>query len=192
MVQALIRAFAVGILFALLCGAQPDTSVNDSGTWRDIDQIHVNDSSTWRRIKRAWVNDSGTWRLFHVGLLLQDASLTCTGGAGAAIRLQAAGLDLKGVSGCSSFVAQTDQWGGDGAESGLAPNYQARLTNTSGTCSVDSEFQLFNVWYDLQDINPTQWSGIPSNCSGTWTLEIRDDTTLNVKAVAVYTISQSL
>lgn len=189
MVQVL-RVFVLAAALFLL-GAQPYTSINDGGTWRDIDGVHVNDGGTWRRIRRAWVNDGGTWRLVHVGLLLTDNTLSCIGGAAAGVRLQAAGLDLKGASGCSSFIAQTDHWGGDGAESGLAANYQARMT-ISGTCSFDSEFQVQNIWYDLQDVNPTQWSGIPSNCSGTWTLEIRDDTTLAVKAVAIYSVSQSL
>ena len=37
-------------------------SVNDSGTFREAQQIFVNDAGTWRTIKKVQVNDNGTWR----------------------------------------------------------------------------------------------------------------------------------
>ena len=42
--------------------------VNDSGTWRNIQEIYVKDSGIWRQIYTETINDSGTWRSVYPDL----------------------------------------------------------------------------------------------------------------------------
>lgn len=61
---SLLRKLFLATLVAVYTASSAWASIeiNDSGTWRFIDQIKVNDSGTWRQIKQVQVNDSGTWR----------------------------------------------------------------------------------------------------------------------------------
>lgn len=36
--------------------------VNDSGTWKEAQEVHVNDGGTWKEAQEVWVNDNGTWK----------------------------------------------------------------------------------------------------------------------------------
>lgn len=56
-----IIAFLCGLLLSFSISSQ-GISVNDSGTWREAEEVHVNDSGTWRAIQEIYVNDGGTWR----------------------------------------------------------------------------------------------------------------------------------
>ena len=52
-----------------------ELKINDSGTWRNVQQVQVNDSGTWRDIQEIYVNDSGTWRTVFLKALL-NATMT--------------------------------------------------------------------------------------------------------------------
>lgn len=52
-----------------------ELKINDSGTWRNVQQVQVNDSGTWRDIQQIYVNDGGTWRTVFLKALL-DATMT--------------------------------------------------------------------------------------------------------------------
>lgn len=39
--------------------------IKDSGTFKDVDEVHIKDSGTWKRAKRVLVKDSGTWEESH-------------------------------------------------------------------------------------------------------------------------------
>ena len=36
--------------------------VNDSGTWKQAQEVHVNDGGTWKSCLDVYVNDGGTWK----------------------------------------------------------------------------------------------------------------------------------
>ena len=90
--------------------------VNDSGTWRAMDEIHVNNSGTWEEIDNGIsVNDSGTWRTVHgvPGSWVRDSagSYTFTVPDGVHVMyLSAAGAG----GGAGGAYYSTPGWGGAG------------------------------------------------------------------------------
>lgn len=193
MVQVLKKGFFAGLLAGCVAwvGAAPFTAVHHLGAWQHADQIYVHHLGSYQRIRRKWTHHDGAWRLDHVGLLLTNNSLTCNPGL-ISIRFNVGDITLRGVGGnCSSHITPANEWAGDTWDPALNGQYEARLT-VSGAIFADPEFEDAGVWYSLGSAFFPQWWG-PSgnNGSGTWTIEIRDAATQNIRATAVYTVSQS-
>jgi len=43
--------------------------VKDSGSFKDVDQVHVKDSGAWKKSKIVHVKDSGVWKISHESLV---------------------------------------------------------------------------------------------------------------------------
>lgn len=88
-------------LYIVLCAAlfvtfagSVSLEINDSGTWRNLDEVYVNDSSTWRQIKQIQHNDSGTWRTsYHA-----DIYQVTIGNAGSAYGFHTGGSGIGSMS----------------------------------------------------------------------------------------------
>lgn len=78
------------------------TSINDSGTWREVSEVYVNDAGTWRGITEVYVNDSGTWRLVFSGdtISVSNTSVTSTviGSTATAGYELTSGGDIRGTT----------------------------------------------------------------------------------------------
>lgn len=165
-------------------------SINDSGTWRDIQAVSINDSGTWRDIQEIYVNDAGVWRTVFVsdaiaiGDTLAQSDATTPSTATATFRLESDG-DI-GATTANNTVNDVGDW--ITPKTNMA-NYECRADVTSGALTSGTT----GAWQSLA----TTRTWTLSKLSGTgvdtaiFTLQIRRASDAVVLSTATITMQAS-
>jgi hypothetical protein len=162
-------------------------SINDSGTWRDIQAVSVNDAGTWRDIQEIYVNDAGTWRSVFTAesITISDATafseLTTPSTSIAQYQLTSAGA-INATVGTNSLVDSGD-W--------IAPktnmaNYECRFDLTSGSLTSGTT----GAWMSLATTRTwTRQAPTSGILTAVGTLQIRrasDAVVLDTATITIY------
>lgn len=162
-------------------------SINDSGTWRDIQAVYVNDAGTWRTIQEIYVNDSGTWRSVFVGETIAITDTTAESeavspsAATATFRLTSAG-NIEYTTG-SNTVTDNGDW--ITPQTNMA-NYECRFDVTSGSLSSGTT----GAWMSLSTTRTWTKQQVTNGTStAIGTLQIRRTSDSTVMDTATITLT---
>jgi hypothetical protein len=155
-------------------------SINDAGTWREINGVFVNDAGTWREIQEVYVNDAGTWRTVFQNLTVQLSNDAYSRSQNTASFSLLSTGEFQATDGGAASTQYN--W----LVAGSASSVEVRVTPTSGSFSTGTT----GAWISLASTRTytRAWSGGMSSDSVTATVELRNAFSAVVLATATITL----